>query len=209
MKLSTIHQDVQTYFHSKINEFGPTPQGLDWNSQAGQLLRFDQLLKLCNRTQAYSLIDLGCGYGALLDYLKSAGDPVEYRGLDLSEAMILEAQKLHPDEPESMFELGITTDRRADHVVASGIFNVKQQTSGDAWHAYIVETIRQMAHMSTRGFAFNCLTSYSDIDRQRPDLYYANPCWFFDYCKRTFSRQVSLLHDYGLYEFTILVRYDL
>jgi len=28
----------------------------------------------------------------------------------------------------------------------------------------------------------------------------------FDYCKRTYSRDVALLHDYGLYEFTILVR---
>jgi hypothetical protein len=29
---------------------------------------------------------------------------------------------------------------------------------------------------------------------------------FFDHCKRNFSRQVALLHDYGLWEFTILVR---
>jgi hypothetical protein len=31
----------------------------------------------------------------------------------------------------------------------------------------------------------------------------------FDICKRKFSRNVALLHDYGLYEFTILVRKDL
>jgi hypothetical protein len=40
----------------------------------------------------------------------------------------------------------------------------------------------------------------------RPDLYYADPRAIFDHCKRTFSRWVALLHDYGLYEFTILVR---
>ncbi|MFX7953370.1 class I SAM-dependent methyltransferase, partial [Acinetobacter baumannii] len=58
------------------------------------------------------------------------------------------------------------------------------------------------------GFSFNCLTSYSDEDRKRDYLYYADPCQLFDLCKRRYSRQVALLHDYGLYEFTILVRKD-
>jgi len=40
----------------------------------------------------------------------------------------------------------------------------------------------------------------------REDLYYADPCFIFDYCKRNFSRNVALLHDYELYEFTIIVR---
>jgi hypothetical protein len=40
----------------------------------------------------------------------------------------------------------------------------------------------------------------------KPHLYYADPCDLFDLCKRRFSPQVTLLHDYGLYEFTILVR---
>ena len=40
----------------------------------------------------------------------------------------------------------------------------------------------------------------------RPDLYYADPCRLFDLCKRRYAKNVALLHDYGLYEFTILVR---
>jgi hypothetical protein len=52
----------------------------------------------------------------------------------------------------------------------------------------------------------NCLTGYSDDDKKRDYLYYADPCRLFDLCKRRYSRQVALLHDYGLYEFTVLVR---
>jgi len=40
----------------------------------------------------------------------------------------------------------------------------------------------------------------------RPDLHYADPCVLFDRCKRRHSPRVALLHDYGLWEFTILVR---
>ncbi|MGH6609130.1 MAG: class I SAM-dependent methyltransferase, partial [Burkholderiaceae bacterium] len=57
-----------------------------------------------------------------------------------------------------------------------------------------------------RGFAFNSLTVYSDPDKKRADLYYADPCALFDRCKRLYSRNVALLHDYDLYDFTILVR---
>jgi hypothetical protein len=52
------------------------------------------------------------------------------------------------------------------------------------------------------------LTSYADREKQRSDLYYADPMFFFDYCKRRFSPRIALLHDYPLYEFTILVRKD-
>ena len=67
-------------------------------------------------------------------------------------------------------------------------------------------TLETLAELSIRGFAFNMLTSYSDTDKMRPDLYYGDPAFFFDHCKRRYSRNVALLHDYGLYEFTIIVR---
>ena len=60
--------------------------------------------------------------------------------------------------------------------------------------------------LSARGFAFNMLTKYSDAERMRSDLYYADPCFLFDYCKKRYARRVSLLHDYPLYEFTMIVR---
>jgi hypothetical protein len=40
----------------------------------------------------------------------------------------------------------------------------------------------------------------------RRHLYYADPCYLFDTCKKRFSRNVALLHDYEAYDFTIIVR---
>jgi hypothetical protein len=94
----------------------------------------------------------------------------------------------------------------ADYGIASGIFNVRQGRSDVEWRNYLEQTLATLNRTSRKGFAFNCLTSYSDRDRMRPDLYYADPTSLFDLCKRQFSRQVALLHDYNLYEFTILVR---
>jgi hypothetical protein len=83
---------------------------------------------------------------------------------------------------------------------------MKLHADGDMWRQFILDTLNIIARSSGRGFAFNMLTSYSDPDKMRQDLYYGDPCWFFDYCKRTFSRDVALLHDYGLYDWTIAVK---
>ena len=40
----------------------------------------------------------------------------------------------------------------------------------------------------------------------RDSLYYADPMYLFDYCKRHFAKDVALLHDYSLYDFTLIVR---
>ena len=96
--------------------------------------------------------------------------------------------------------------RAADYCVASGVFNLRMDVEGGAWRDYVLDTIGSLSTLGTRGFAFNMLTKYSDPPRMRRDLYYGDPCFFFDHCKREIARNVALLHDYGLYEFTMLVR---
>ena len=70
------------------------------------------------------------------------------------------------------------------------------------------ETVDRFDQLSTKGFAFDVLTLYSDPPLRRPDLHYADPLFWFDRCKRKYSRSVALLHDYPLWEFTVLVGKD-
>ena len=95
-----------------------------------------------------------------------------------------------------------------DYLVASGVFNIKMEAPYDQWTDYVIGSLEDFNQKTRRGFSVNFLTSYSDADRmaERPDLYYADPCVIFDYCRRHFSRNVALLHDYKIWDFTILVR---
>ncbi len=95
-------------------------------------------------------------------------------------------------------------------LVASSIFNNKFEATEGEWQEMVLQTLQRMNRLSTKGFSFDMLTKYSDADRMalRPDLFFADPLLMFDFCKRNFSRNVALLHDYGLYDFTILVRKD-
>lgn len=196
---------VEAYYTAKVRAHGPTPCGVDWNSVQSQELRFRELLRVCTAEPA-TLLDYGCGYAALLDHLRAAQLPFRYRGFDLSGAMITAARQRHPELGEAELVCEEARLSGADYVVASGIFNVKLDTSDSDWRAYIIATLARLDALATRGFSFNALSTYSDPERRRADLYYADPLFFFDHCKRNFSRQVSLLHDYPLYEFTILVK---
>lgn len=198
--------EVADYYTDTLNRHGQTARGVDWNGEDSQRLRFAQLRKLIDSPDAFSLNDLGCGYGALLDYLMPHHPEIRYRGYDISARMVEAAQMRHADADGASFVCASEPDRRADYSIASGIFNVRLECPDSEWRDHLLQTLAVLDRSSARGFAFNCLTSYSDSEKMRPYLYYADPCDLFDYCKRHFSRDVALLHDYGLYEFTLLVR---
>jgi len=206
---ASILSEVADYYSGKLAEHGDTPRGVDWNGEDGQTLRFEQLSRIISQPSGYSINDLGCGYGALFEHLNHHGEPFEYSGYDVSEEMVRAAQARYADKPNSWFAVSAEPFETADYGIASGIFNVKLERNDAEWREYLESTLDILDRTSSKGFAFNCLTSYSDADKMRDYLYYADPCALFDLCKRRYSRNVALLHDYGLYEFTILVRKQL
>ena len=202
-----ILQTVGRYYTERLQEFGATPQGVDWNSAASQVLRFDLLLQLVEAPPPESsLLDVGCGYGALLDTMRERGSALHYRGFDVSAEMIAAAEVRHARDGQCAFTTDPMALRPATYAVASGIFNVKLHHGEAEWRNYVLAMLASLDAASERGFAFNMLSTYSDPERRRDTLYYADPTEMFELCQRRYSRRVALLHDYPLYEFTVLVR---
>lgn len=200
----SLLDNVDQYYSTKLALHGTTPAGVDWNGSDSQLLRFKILTKLI-ALEKFSINDIGCGYGALLDYLISHYHEFEYRGNDISRNMISVANSIYKSTEFASFEHSINPCRPANYCLASGIFNVKLNAPDKDWEEHTLKTLDMMHEASTHGFAFNCLTSYSDPEKKVDSLHYFDPLPLFDHCKRRYSRNISLLHDYNLYEFTILV----
>lgn len=201
-----ILRSVDGYYTAKIKEYGQCPRGVDWNGEESQLLRFHQLLKVVQVEGDFSIIDVGCGYGALIDYLRKSFKKFKYTGIDISEEMIAVARGRYGQDESAQFHVSAKPPIHSDYSVASGIFNVRLKHDENEWWSYLTTTLDQLNETSGKGFSFNCLTKYSDAEKMRDYLYYADPCKLFDWCKKRYSKQVAVLHDYGLYEFTILVR---
>ena len=129
----------------------------------------------------------------------------EFHGYDLSEVMIKKARSLYSEKGKGRFDQSDVLEE-ADYTIASGLFNVKMDVDPKDWEGYILGVLDKINQASRKGFSFNALTRYSDKEYMKDNLYYSDPCFYFDHCKRNYSSYVALLHDYPLYEFSILVR---
>jgi SAM-dependent methyltransferase len=199
-------EPTRNFFREKLEVHGATTRAMDYNSTHSQEIRFEQLVNVILKPdEKYTLIDYGCGYGALYDYLLKKGHNLDYSGYDILEEMVRAGRAAH-DQPNCRFTSDLTSLPTADYVVASGVFNKRFEANNEEWTAYLLDSIAAMNRLSSKGFSFNCLTGYSDASHMRPDLYYADPLFLFDHCKQNYAKNVALLHDYGIYDFTILVR---
>jgi SAM-dependent methyltransferase len=209
-KHKAIVELVRAFNDDQLAKCPGMPQGVGWNGEPAQLVRYRQLLKVMvdrSEDSTPSLNDVGCGYGALWPMLTKGGPRAHYTGYDVSARMLELAACIHSSDKARVPDFRpLQQICVAEYSIASGLFGMRFSGSAGDWQAYVLDTIDLLDHYSQCGFSFNMLTSYSDPDKQDSRLYYADPCFYFDLCKRKYSKDVALLHDYGLYDFTILVR---
>lgn len=196
---------VARLYDSSLERHGPSARGVGWTTEESQRLRFEKLLSVVHIAEGarIDVNDLGCGYGALLRFLQERQVPLgTYFGYDISDEMLAVASAQATAHSEFIGSSRLT--RCADYSFASGIFNVKLDCDDQSWTLYVQDVIRNLAEHSRAGLAFNLLSTYSDY--QEEHLFYGDPVYWFDWCKRNVTPWVTLLHDYPLFEWTITAR---
>ena len=201
-----MRSDVASYYASKLAVHGPTPRGVDWNGRASHELRHRQFLRLLDGATDASILDLGCGFGDFLRFLRAQGHRGPFIGYDVAPEMIGEALRLHGQGADRQWRVGAKPAESTDFAIASGIFNVKGDEPTETWARHLRDTIDVLAQAGQGGFAFNVLSLSSDPDRRAAHLYYADAIEILSHCLSRYGRSVALLQDYGLYEFTVIVR---
>jgi SAM-dependent methyltransferase len=206
--LAPVRAGIASYYSAKVAKFGATPLGVDWSCVPTQELRFVKLLKLCDFSSPFSCNDLGCGYGALIAYLdqRHADCAIDYVGIDLSEAMLRRARRLWRNRANVSFVLGHANPRVADYSIASGIFNVQLDQPLAIWERFVAETLDQLHRTSSRGFAVNFMKAPAGGKPDRKGLYSTQPDRWARYCADRFGSAAEVLDNYGLREYTLIVR---
>ncbi|HEV7377712.1 MAG TPA: class I SAM-dependent methyltransferase [Pyrinomonadaceae bacterium] len=207
-ELTEALSGIAQLYEKSLSDHGLSSKSVGWKDEDSQLLRFDKLVSVIasrHAAEEISVSDFGCGYGAMFNYLDDlAGVRLgKYYGYDISEEMLTAAKRSVAD-PRAEFIQSSEVKTEADYSFVSGTFNVKLEASDEAWAEHVKKVLVNLASTSRKGFAFNLLSTY--VDWKQDHLFYADPFLFFDFCKRNISPYVSLLHDYPLYEWTIIVR---
>jgi len=202
---SAKYAEVHSYFSQLIEQYGPTPKGADYNGEESQHIRYNQLSKLFTRKE-YSLLDYGSSYGAFAEFILPTGECTQYCGYDIIAEVVEAANASFAGDSRVSFISELAPEEKYDYVIASGTYNYKGTKSHEEWTSNVLAELETMNRLGVYGFASNFLTKYSDHEKMKDHLYYPDPCELFDYRKRRFSRNVAILHDYELYDFTLIVR---
>ncbi len=205
--MSSRERDIRNYFKNTFEEHGESSEGLDYNGRQSHYRRLGVLVNEIDTFENFSINDVGCGFGSFLDALYGSGrNNFEYTGYDLVEEMTtLGRQNWTIKNPQLEFITGGTEAlKMADYSVASGTFNMKQQAPHDEWHNYVLKCLKDMIDHSKVKIAVNFLTSYSDEEYMREDLYYPDPREMFDFGMKL-TGSAAIRHNYGLYDFTLII----
>ena len=206
-EVSVALGEVERLYNDGLERHGASPRSVGWKDASSQQLRFAKLAQLlpARPEEPITVNDLGCGYGSLFTYLDEIDGVrlARYHGYDISEPMLERARQATDDRAQLVRASEPT--QVADYSFACGPFNVKGASTDAAWQAYVQDCVLRLADRSHLGFAFNLLTTF--VDYRQDNLFYADPCAFFEFCKRRISPYVTLVHDYPLYEWTMLVHH--
>ena len=199
---------LQVHYERCLAEAGATPRGVDWPNARDLEERFEVQLSVLDGLPrgavVPSLLDLGCGPGLLLNYLAATGraETVEYRGIDISPAMVSLGLSRWPDKT---FEVrDITVDplppESVDVVVMNGVLTERQGIPRERM-VTMAESLLTAAFRTARvGIVFNAMSRH--VDWEREDLFH----WGFDevaaFLTQNLTRHYSFRADYGLFEFT-------
>ena len=200
---------VAKLYKENLEKHGTNNSAVGWTTFESQLLRFKHLssIVLGNENKNITINDYGCGYGAHLDYLVDELKlPVaQYNGYDISKEMLLSAKAhLSNHSCKKLFFNESVISTTANYSFVSGTFNVRFEENKKSWEKKIKIMLDNVNSFSEKGFAFNMLSTY--VDWEETHLYYGDTLFWFDFCKKNFSKYVTLIHDYPLYEWTMLVR---
>jgi len=192
---SEVFGRIGRYYDGLLSQHGHSARSCDYGHPNSQRAKFEVMSQVLDFT-GRRVLDVGCGLADYATFLKGRFNNVTYVGVDISESMLSEAKKAHPDL--DLRHLNILSDDpgRFDIVTANGIFYLL----GEEASSLMRQLIERMYSFSNEAVAFTSLSRWAPD--QEPQEYYADPLDTVAYC-RTLAPWVALRHDYHPRDFSI------
>ena len=196
--MSRPDTETTRFYESHVRRFGYGYRALGFGRRSSQEKRFGALAGL-GKFDGATLLDVGCGFGDLLAWLRARGVQARYTGLDLTVSMVERCRRRFADG-EARFLVGDALtwqpDAQYDYVIASGIFGYNAKDT----RARIQPTLERLFAIAGRGLAVNFLSGCAPT--RSPGRLYVHPADVIQYALRL-TPAVRLDHTYMPNDFTL------
>ena len=201
-------EDIAAYinrYEARLKQYGYSPKSLGWGKEGRQGIRFAVLAEEVLKEPNSSVLDVGCGFADLYDFLVACGWKGHYHGIDIVPGLIQIARRRHPKL--AIQNCDITSNHGLkniyDYIICSGVFNAKLSQSDNNHH--ITKALKSMFKLARKCVCVDFMSTY--VDYEHSEAWHTDPIWAFETAMEL-SRRVSLRHDFMPYEFALFIYRD-
>lgn len=113
--------DQKQFYNKALAKYGKSAKALHWRSEQAQQVRFKQIASFLPHTEAYTVVDAGCGFGDFATFLQQYSKmPIQYLGLEYNSALLGHAVSNRVQQCDVLHD----PLPNADYYVCSGALNL-------------------------------------------------------------------------------------
>jgi len=197
LHLSKSEREIAATFNSRFEAYGPTPEASLWFNKSRQLARFSKLTEaIVSRVSnnEVTIGDVGCGYGAFLDYLAKHNSEIrfKYYGYDIADRVIAYCSK-NLQTANATFLHSSRPTRKADFHVMSGTYNYTPNMGVGSWRSYMRDEIKYIFSATNKCIVFNLMLA-DKAYISKSSIFYEEVEHFLSFCRKELGETTILEH---------------
>ena len=183
------------HYNDLFKKFGIDPASLG-EPKGRSDLRFQVMTEIGELNNS-RILDVGCGFGFLIDFLNSKKIKSDYLGIDINSEFIEIAKKRNPTSKFKVRDIQKNPlQKKFDWIFGIGLANLVNS------YQDLENLMTAMYNTANKGIVMNFITNY--VDFKVKGTFYTSPEKIFKIAKK-FSKRVTLRHDYLPYEFCVYI----
>ena len=192
----SFDSQIAEIYNERFLEFGPLPEASMWYSKKRQFARFDIILdqiQSLSQKKQISVSDIGCGYGAFLEFLseRKYSRELHYYGYDVSREVVKFCQKRY--FKRASFHLGSIPVLESDFIIMSGTFNFFPSRDYDAWRRYFYKFLTLLWSKMKCAMIFNLQIADQKKITER-GIVYSSQKEIESFCKSRFGNVTVIIN---------------
>lgn len=204
MKNIDVQDFIQRY-ETRLQQYGYDPQTLGWGKKGRQEVRFSVLAEEALTMPTCSILDVGCGFADLYDFLSNMGWKGTYTGVDIVPGLLRVARERRPSVDVRLVDITSESQRleRYDYVIGSGVMNAKLPSGENPLQTQ--RLLQAMFELANKAVCVDFMTTLVDFKNEAG--WHTDPAWAISEAMKL-SNKFKVRHDYMPFEFALFIYKD-
>jgi len=199
-KHKQIIENSNKRYDESSEQFPFTSSAVFWDDPQTQYLRFHEIVKHLSLESDSTVLDIGCGNAELYKYLNFSGFRGQYKGVDINESLLVQAQTLYPNiDVQKLDILEQAMSGKFDYVVISGLFNLNYGQDMQ----WVEKMLVAMYDLASKKVIFNAISTY--VNFKQEEMFYLDPLAIMDFSLKNLSSRISLEHGVLPYNYLMVI----